>query len=71
MDNDYFVTEDNVGMLKLAKEANSILVYRFDLILTVHLFIARDFHRVVSVLLFVFLQLFVCLFISRLITGSH
>ncbi|KFK23966.1 hypothetical protein AALP_AAs39002U000300 [Arabis alpina] len=26
VDNEYFVTEDNVGMLKLAKEANSILV---------------------------------------------
>lgn len=26
MDNDYFITEDNVEMLKLAKEANSILV---------------------------------------------
>ncbi|KAL0432515.1 UNVERIFIED_CONTAM: putative isoaspartyl peptidase/L-asparaginase 2 [Sesamum latifolium] len=25
VDNDYFITEDNVGMLKLAKEANSIL----------------------------------------------
>lgn len=26
MENDYFITEDNVGMLKLAKEANTILV---------------------------------------------
>lgn len=26
VDNEYFITEDNVGMLKLAKEANSILV---------------------------------------------
>lgn len=26
VDNDYFITEDNVGMLKLAKEANTILV---------------------------------------------
>lgn len=26
MDNSYFITEDNVGMLKLAKEAGSILV---------------------------------------------
>ena len=26
VDNDYFITEENVGMLKLAKEANSILV---------------------------------------------
>lgn len=25
-ENDYFVTEDNVGMLKVAKEANSIVV---------------------------------------------
>ncbi|EEE59146.1 hypothetical protein OsJ_11047 [Oryza sativa Japonica Group] len=25
VDNSYFITEDNVGMLKLAKEANSIL----------------------------------------------
>lgn len=25
VDNDYFITEDNVGMLKLAKEANSII----------------------------------------------
>ncbi|CAN7085694.1 unnamed protein product, partial [Brassica oleracea var. botrytis] len=33
VDNDYFVTEDNVGMLKLAKEANSILFdYRVPLI---------------------------------------
>lgn len=29
VDNEYFITEDNVGMLKLAKEANSILVH-FD-----------------------------------------
>jgi hypothetical protein len=28
VDNSYFITEDNVGMLKLAKEANSILVRR-------------------------------------------
>ena len=28
VDNEYFITEDNVGMLKLAKEANSILVRR-------------------------------------------
>lgn len=27
VDNDYFITEENVGMLKLAKEANTILVY--------------------------------------------
>ena len=26
VDNDYFITEDNIGMLKLAKEANTILV---------------------------------------------
>jgi len=26
VDNSYFITEDNVGMLKLAKEAGSILV---------------------------------------------
>lgn len=26
VDNSYFITEENVGMLKLAKEANSILV---------------------------------------------
>lgn len=26
VDNEYFITEDNVGMLKLAKEANTILV---------------------------------------------
>ncbi|KAL0719379.1 hypothetical protein Bca4012_068703 [Brassica carinata] len=33
VDNEYFVTEDNVGMLKLAKEANSILFdYRVPLI---------------------------------------
>ena len=25
-DNDYFITDDNIGMLKLAKEANSIVV---------------------------------------------
>ncbi|CAA0840678.1 Probable isoaspartyl peptidase/L-asparaginase 2 [Striga hermonthica] len=32
VDNDYFITEDNVGMLKLAKEANSILFdYRIPL----------------------------------------
>ncbi|KAJ9166283.1 hypothetical protein P3X46_021058 [Hevea brasiliensis] len=32
MQNDYFITEDNVGMLKLAKEANSILFdYRIPL----------------------------------------
>lgn len=32
VDNDYFITEDNVGMLKLAKEANSILYdYRIPL----------------------------------------
>lgn len=31
VDNDYFITEDNLGMLKLAKEANSILViYRLN-----------------------------------------
>ncbi|EAZ13623.1 hypothetical protein OsJ_03539 [Oryza sativa Japonica Group] len=28
VDNSYFITKDNVGMLKLAKEANSILVRR-------------------------------------------
>ena len=28
VDNSYFITEDNVGMLKLAKEANRILVRR-------------------------------------------
>jgi hypothetical protein len=28
VDNSYFITEDNVGMLKLAKEANNILVRR-------------------------------------------
>ncbi|KAL3840441.1 hypothetical protein ACJIZ3_025032 [Penstemon smallii] len=33
VDNDYFITEDNVGMLKLAKEANSILFdYRIPII---------------------------------------
>lgn len=32
VDNDYFITEDNVGMLKLAKEANSILVSHIFLI---------------------------------------
>lgn len=26
MENEYFITQDNVGMLKLAKEANAILV---------------------------------------------
>ena len=26
VDNSYFITEDNVGMLKLAKEAGTILV---------------------------------------------
>jgi hypothetical protein len=26
VDNSYFITEDNIGMLKLAKEANTILV---------------------------------------------
>ena len=26
VDNEYFITEDNIGMLKLAKEANTILV---------------------------------------------
>jgi len=26
VDNEYFITPDNVGMLKLAKEANTILV---------------------------------------------
>ncbi|CAI9115848.1 OLC1v1016852C1 [Oldenlandia corymbosa var. corymbosa] len=32
VENDYFITEDNVGMLKLAKEANSILFdYRIPL----------------------------------------
>lgn len=32
VDNDYFITEDNVGMLKLAQEANSILFdYRIPL----------------------------------------
>lgn len=32
VDNDYFITEDNVGMLKLAKEANTILFdYRIPL----------------------------------------
>jgi beta-aspartyl-peptidase (threonine type) len=25
-DNEYFITPDNVGMLKLAKEANTIMV---------------------------------------------
>lgn len=29
VDNDYFITEENVGMLKLAKEANTILVRFF------------------------------------------
>ena len=29
VDNDYFITEGNVGMLKLAKEANTILVRIF------------------------------------------
>lgn len=42
VDNEYFVTDDNIGMLKLAKEANSILVC-FDSIYTVHLFIAHFF----------------------------
>lgn len=27
VDNSYFITEDNIGMLKLAKEANTILVH--------------------------------------------
>lgn len=27
VDNSYFITEENVGMLKLAKEANSIMVF--------------------------------------------
>jgi beta-aspartyl-peptidase (threonine type) len=26
VDNEYFITPDNVGMLKLAKEANTIMV---------------------------------------------
>ncbi|ONK70313.1 uncharacterized protein A4U43_C05F32440 [Asparagus officinalis] len=26
VDNDYFITEENIGMLKLAKEANTIMV---------------------------------------------
>lgn len=26
VDNEYFITEDNKGMLKLAKEANTIMV---------------------------------------------
>lgn len=32
VDNDYFITEENVGMLKLAKETNTILVriFHFD-----------------------------------------
>ena len=29
VDNSYFITEDNVGMLKLAKEAGTILVRAF------------------------------------------
>lgn len=31
VDNEYFITEDNVGMLKLAKEANTILVSTYEL----------------------------------------
>lgn len=31
VDNDYFITEENVGMLKLAKEANTILVTNLSL----------------------------------------
>lgn len=35
VDNEYFITEDNVGMLKLAKEANSILFdYRIPTLTT-------------------------------------
>jgi len=30
-ENEYFITPDNVGMLKLAKEANTILVILFKL----------------------------------------
>lgn len=29
VDNEYFITPDNVGMLKLAKEANTILVRNY------------------------------------------
>ncbi|KAI5017768.1 hypothetical protein ZWY2020_042656 [Hordeum vulgare] len=33
VDNNYFITEDNIGMLKLAKEANNILFdYRIQLV---------------------------------------
>lgn len=31
MDNEYFITEENLGMLKLAKEANTIVVYTLNL----------------------------------------
>ena len=30
VDNEYFITEDNKGMLKQAKEANTILVHYMD-----------------------------------------
>lgn len=32
VENEYFITEENVGMLKLAKEANTILVSIYLLI---------------------------------------
>ena len=34
VDNSYFITEENIGMLKLAKEANSILVIFHSITLT-------------------------------------
>jgi hypothetical protein len=39
VDNSYFITEDNVGMLKLAKEAGSILVRSSCTTHSCHLFL--------------------------------
>jgi hypothetical protein len=36
VDTSYFITEDNIGMLKLAKEANTILVRSFPCWMFLH-----------------------------------
>lgn len=45
VDNEYFITEENVGMLKLAKEANAIVVCgtMFNLFIIFYIFSAINY----------------------------